>query len=42
VGMSQYGVIGLARSGRNYDEILHIFYKDIKIINYGDVLRSSI
>lgn len=42
VGMSQYGVIGLAREGKSYTEILDLFYKDIQIINYEDVLKTSI
>lgn len=42
VGMSQYGVIGLARDGKNYSEILDLFYDDIQIRNYEDVLKTSI
>jgi SpoIID/LytB domain protein len=42
VGMSQYGVIGLAKAGRSYNEILNIFYKDIKITDYEDILKASI
>jgi SpoIID/LytB domain protein len=42
VGMSQYGVIGLSRAGKNYTEILDVFYNDIKIKNYEDVIKTSI
>ncbi len=31
VGMSQYGANGLANSGKNYQEILDYYYKNIKI-----------
>lgn len=42
VGMSQYGVIGLAREGKNYKEILDLFYKNIRIRDYEEVLKTSI
>lgn len=32
VGMSQYGADGLARSGKNYLEILQFFYTGVKIV----------
>lgn len=31
IGMSQNGANGMAKAGRNYEEILQYFYKDIKI-----------
>jgi SpoIID/LytB domain protein len=42
VGMSQYGVIGLSREGKDYKEILNIFYKGIRFKNYEDVIKTSI
>lgn len=40
-GMSQYGVIGLVRQGRKYDEILKIYYKDVKILDYENIIKSA-
>ncbi|QCX33728.1 SpoIID/LytB domain-containing protein [Caloramator sp. E03] len=40
-GMSQYGVIGLVRSGNKYDEILKIFYKNVEISNYEDIIKYA-
>lgn len=40
VGMSQYGVIGLVRSGKNYKDILDIFYKGIKLEDYKSLIDS--
>jgi stage II sporulation protein D len=40
VGMSQYGVIGLIRDGKNYKQILKTFYKDIVFQNYQDALAK--
>ena len=31
VGMSQYGANGMANDGKNYEEILNYYYKNIKI-----------
>lgn len=42
VGMSQYGVIGLAREGKSYLEILDLFYDDIQIRYYEDVIKTLI
>lgn len=42
VGMSQYGVIGLSREGKSYSEMLDIFYKNIKIRNYEDLIKTLI
>ena len=42
VGMSQYGVIGLAREGKSYTDILNLFYKNIRIRNYEEVLKTYI
>ena len=39
VGMSQYGAIGLARQGKNYDEILKTYYKGIEIKSYTDLFK---
>ncbi|ERJ11435.1 stage II sporulation protein D [Haloplasma contractile] len=36
VGMSQYGAQGMAKAGKDYDEIIHYYYKDVKIVNYGN------
>lgn len=42
VGMSQYGVIGLSRAEKSYTEILDMFYEDIRIRNYEEVIKTSI
>lgn len=42
VGMSQYGVIGLSRQGKNYLEMLDIFYDNIRIENYEDLIKTLI
>ncbi|MDF2674499.1 MAG: SpoIID/LytB protein [Clostridiales bacterium] len=42
VGMSQYGVIGLARAGKSYTEILDVFYENIRIRDYEEVIKTSI
>lgn len=34
VGMSQYGAYGLSKKGRNYEEILKYYYKDVQIKEY--------
>ncbi|MCX7885262.1 MAG: SpoIID/LytB domain-containing protein [Caloramator sp.] len=39
VGMSQYGVIGLVREGKNYDDIIKIFYKNVEISDYQDIIK---
>ena len=31
VGMSQYGANGMAKEGKNYEEILTYFYKNVKL-----------
>ena len=33
VGMSQYGANGMAKEGKNYEEILKYYYKNIEITN---------
>jgi SpoIID/LytB domain protein len=30
-GMSQYGAMGLSKQGKKFDEILKVFYKDVKL-----------
>jgi stage II sporulation protein D len=40
VGMSQYGVIGLIRDGKNYKEILKAYYKGIVFENYQNALNK--
>lgn len=42
VGMSQYGVIGLSREGKSYLEMLNIFYSNVKIKNYEDLIKTLI
>jgi stage II sporulation protein D len=42
VGMSQYGVIGLVRKGKPYTEILKVFYDEVDIKNYKDIIELSI
>lgn len=42
VGMSQYGVIGLSRQGKNYLEMLNMFYENIKVRNYEDLIKTLI
>jgi SpoIID/LytB domain protein len=41
VGMSQYGVIGLVRNGKNYAEILDTFYKNVDLKDFKDALKTS-
>lgn len=40
VGMSQYGVIGLVRDGKNYQDILNIYYKGIKLEDYKKLIDT--
>ncbi|SKA95320.1 SpoIID/LytB domain protein [Caloramator quimbayensis] len=40
-GMSQYGVIGLVREGKDYEDILKIFYKNIEITDYKEIIKSN-
>lgn len=40
-GMSQYGVIGLVRNGKKYDEILNIFYKNVNITDYNTIIKEA-
>ena len=40
VGMSQNGAKGMAESGKNYQEILTYFYKDVEIGNINEVLAD--
>lgn len=42
VGMSQYGVIGLVRENKTYDEILKIFYNDTVLQDMAPALKTSI
>lgn len=42
VGMSQYGVIGLSRGGKGYLEMLNIFYENVNIRNYEDLIKTLI
>ena len=37
VGMSQNGARGMAEAGKNYEEILTYFYKDVEIGNIKDI-----
>lgn len=39
-GMSQYGVIGLVRQGKTFEEILNTFYKNIEFHDYHDLIKS--
>lgn len=41
VGMSQYGVIGYVRQGKDYQYILHTFYKNISFENYNKVVERE-
>jgi len=41
VGMSQYAAMNLANSGKTYQEILNYFYKNIKIQNINEAIKSS-
>jgi stage II sporulation protein D len=41
VGMSQYGVIGLVRLGKTYENILTTFYKHIKFDDFQRTLSNS-
>ena len=34
VGLSQTGSDSLAKQGKNFEEIIQHFYKDVEIINY--------
>ena len=40
VGMSQYGVIGLVRTGKNYQDILSIYYKGIQLEDYKTLINT--
>lgn len=37
VGMSQYGANGMAKEGKNYQDILKHYYTNIEIKNYNDI-----
>lgn len=37
IGMSQYGANGMAKEGKTYDEIIHYYYKDVKIKKITDI-----
>jgi SpoIID/LytB domain protein len=39
-GMSQYGVIGLVRQGKNFEEILNVFYKNVQFNDYHKLIES--
>ena len=39
-GMSQNGAKGMAAQGKNWEEILQYFYKDIEIGNLNQVVMS--
>lgn len=39
VGMSQNGAKGMAAQGKNWEEILQYFYKDIEIGNLNQVVK---
>ena len=39
MGMSQNGAKGMADTGKNYQEILTYFYKDVEIGNINDVVN---
>ena len=41
VGMSQNGAKGMADTGKNYQEILTYFYKDVEIGNINDVVNPE-
>ena len=34
VGMSQYGANGMAKMGKNYEEIIKNYYQDVEICEY--------
>lgn len=40
VGMSQYGVISLVRTGKNFKEILSLYYNNINFSDYHDLIKS--
>lgn len=42
VGMSQYGVIGLSREGKGYLEMLSLFYENVNIRDYEDLIKTLI
>ena len=41
VGMSQNGAKGMADAGKNYQEILTYFYKDVEIGNINDIVKAG-
>ena len=41
VGMSQNGAKGMADAGKNYQEILNYFYKDVEIGNINDIVKAG-
>ncbi|MCA1060914.1 stage II sporulation protein D [Rossellomorea aquimaris] len=40
VGMSQYGANGMAKEGKNYEEIVTHYYKDVKITESSKLLQK--
>lgn len=42
VGMSQYGADGMAKEGRNYQEIVKHYYKDVEISNIGEAAPALV
>ena len=41
VGMSQYGANGMAQEGKNYQDIVKHYYKNIEIVNAQELLDDS-
>ena len=42
VGMSQYGANGMAKEGKNYEEILKHYYQGVKIAESKDLLKELV
>lgn len=40
IGMSQYGANGMAKEGKSYEEIIHHYYKDVRIQKIEDLSLS--
>ncbi|WP_010648325.1 stage II sporulation protein D [Oceanobacillus massiliensis] len=42
IGMSQYGANGMAKEGKTYEEIVHYFYKDVKISTINETAPTLV
>ncbi len=42
VGMSQFGADGMAREGKNYQDIIHHYYQDVEITNAENLIETIV